>query len=145
MGATSALVARIGEQRMVVPATTIGEVTRLPHLTRVPGLPAWVRGVANVRGQVLAVLDLRPLLGIPSSAAGAAPRPRLLRLESGGIEVGLEVDAVEGVADLDLGHLDPLPPGAVAPELFRGVVSVSGAPVPLLDPAAVVLLRDRLG
>jgi purine-binding chemotaxis protein CheW len=139
----SALLARTGSARFIVPAATVGEVLRMPELTRVPGLPRWLPGVANVRGQVLAVVDLRPLLGLPEDTG--AVRPRLLRLDTGGVEVGLRVDAVDGVADLDLQHSEPLPPGAAAPELFAGVISATGAPLPLLDVAAVVALRDRLG
>lgn len=139
----SALLARTGGARFIVPAALVGEVLRMPDLTRVPGLPRWVPGVANVRGQVLAVVDLRPLLGLPHDTD--AVRPRLLRLEAGGVEVGLQVDAVDGVADLDLEQPEPLPPGAAAPELFAGVISAAGAPLPLLDVAAVVALRDRLG
>jgi chemotaxis signal transduction protein len=74
-----------------------------------------------------------------------AVRPRLLRLDAGGVDVGLRVDAVDGVADPDLEQVEPLPPGAAAPDLFTGVISAAGAPLPLLDVAAVVALRDRLG
>ena len=143
IGGISALLARTGGARFIVPAARVGEVLRMPDLTRVPGLPHWVPGVANVRGQVLAVLDLRPLLGL--SQAASAVRPRLLRLDAGGLEVGLRVDAVDGVADLDLDESEPLPPGAAAPELFTGVISAADAPLPLLDVAAVVALRERLG
>jgi purine-binding chemotaxis protein CheW len=139
----SALLARTGGARFIVPAAGVGEVLRMPELTRVPGLPHWVPGVANVRGQVLAVVDLRPLLGLAKDAS--AVRPRLLRLDAGGVEVGLRVDAVDGVADIDLDQSEPLPPGAAAPDLFTGVISAHGAPSPLLDVAAVVALRERLG
>jgi len=114
----------------------------MPDLTRVPGLPRWLPGVANVRGQVLAVVDLRPLLGLPQDSS--AGRPRLLRVDAEGVEVGLRVDAVDGVADVDLGQSEPLPPGAAAPDLFTGVISAVGAPLPLLDVAAVIALRDRM-
>jgi chemotaxis signal transduction protein len=67
-----------------------------------------------------------------------------LRVDAQGIEVGLRVDAVDGVADLDLDESEPLPPGAAAPELFAGVITVAGAPLPLLEVPALVALRDRL-
>jgi purine-binding chemotaxis protein CheW len=138
----SALLARAGGARFIVPAARVGEVLRMPELTRVPGLPSWLPGVANIRGQVLSVVDLRPLLGLPLDTT--AVRPRLLRVDAQGIEVGLRVDAVDGVADLDLDESEPLPPGAAAPELFAGVITVAGAPLPLLEVPALVALRDRL-
>ena len=41
----------------------VAEVASVPGVTRVPGAPAWLAGVANWRGRMLPVLDLRPLLG----------------------------------------------------------------------------------
>ena len=56
------VVVRLGGCRYAVSMDAVAEVGRPPVLTRVPGLPSWVAGVANWRGRVLAVLDLRPLL-----------------------------------------------------------------------------------
>ena len=50
---------RLGGCRYALPMASVAEVGRPPGLTRVPGLPSWVAGVANWRGRVLAVLDLR--------------------------------------------------------------------------------------
>ncbi len=62
-----------------LPVGAVREIVRLPDVTRVPGLPAFVAGLANVRGRVLAVLDLRPLLQLD------APRgERLVILDGDG-------------------------------------------------------------
>ena len=55
--------------------SAVAEVGRLPKLTRVPGTPEWLSGVANWRGRILAVLDVRPLLG----AAILTLLPEMLR------------------------------------------------------------------
>jgi len=56
---------RLGGCRYALPMSAVAEVGRPPSLTRVPGLPAWVAGVANWRGRVLAVLD-RSLRVVPN-------------------------------------------------------------------------------
>ena len=50
---------RIGEQRLVSGLGEIGEILRYPELTRVPGAQSWVRGVANIRGSLIPILDLK--------------------------------------------------------------------------------------
>ena len=88
------VVVRLGSARYALPMAAVAEVGRPPTLTRVPGLPAWLAGVANWRGRVLAVLDLRPLL-----AGALTPfdrRARLVVLLRNGVSVGLLTEGVEG-------------------------------------------------
>ncbi len=105
-------------------------------------MPDWVVGVANWRGSVLAVVDLRPLLA-------AAPRPsrrggRLVVLARGVTRVGLVVEGVDGTAS---GHGEPAPvpplPGPAA-RLLRGLLRDPTGPVALLDVDAVLALRSML-
>lgn len=90
----------LGSCRYAVPMASVVEVGRPTVLTRVPGLPAWVAGVVNWRGRVLAVLDLRGLLG--EATSGLDRRGRLLVLSHDGIRVGLIVQSVCGTTYLDL-------------------------------------------
>jgi purine-binding chemotaxis protein CheW len=123
--------------------SAVAEVGRPPGLTRVPGLPAWLAGVANWRGRVLAVVDLRPLL-----AAGDEldRRARLVVLNRGGVPVGLLTEGVEGTQLLDperveaaLAHL----PGTAA-ELLLGQVTDADGPCGVLDLDAVYRLSESL-
>ena len=66
---------RLGGARYAVGMSAVAEVGRLPKLTRVPGTPIWLAGVANWRGRILAVLDVRPLLGAGDHAHGLAWPP----------------------------------------------------------------------
>ena len=83
------VVVRLGGCRYALPMSAVAEVGRPPVLTRVPGLPAWVAGVANWRGRVLAVLDLRSLLGAATPPLDR--RARLAVLTRDGERVGLLV------------------------------------------------------
>lgn len=138
------VVVRLGGCRYALAMPAVAEVGRPPGLTRVPGLPAWLAGVANWRGRVLAVLDLRPLLG--AEAAPLGRRGRLVVLSVDGVNVGLLADGVDGTAPLDQEAVEPslahLPAGAAA--LLAGQVTDAAGPIGLLDLAAVFALSDTL-
>jgi chemotaxis signal transduction protein len=62
-----------------IPVTQVREVIRVSEITRVPQAPPHVRGVANLRGRILAVVELRSRLGLPP--AGTTPRSRWVVVE----------------------------------------------------------------
>jgi purine-binding chemotaxis protein CheW len=141
--ATDAIVVRLGSGRFAVDLASVAEVGRAPHVTRVPGLAGWLAGVANWRGRILPVLDLRSLLGadpVPLDSRG-----RLLVLSQSSHVVGMVVDAVEGTTMLG-GDVAAFPPGsgAHATSLLSGQVPREDGPIAVLDVAAVLRLRESL-
>lgn len=144
--AAGGVLLRLGASRFAVPMADVAEVTPVPGVTRIPGTPTWLAGVANWRGRMLPVLDLRPLLG----AAGVplATSARLVVLGQGGVVAGVLAEAVPGVHDaaLDEAALEPAPP-TLTPDarlLVAGQVSDRAGPVAVLDTAAVLALRARV-
>lgn len=139
---TDAIVVRLGAGKFAVDLASVAEVGRAPSVTRVPGLPAWLAGVANWRGRILPVLDLRPLLGAEASALDA--QGRLIVLTDGGIAVGMLVDSVDGTTPLN----DVAPfPSASAPtgaSLLSGQEPREDGPLAVLDVRAVMRLREGL-
>ena len=138
-----AVVVRLGEGRFAVALEEVAEVGKLPPVTRVPGAPAWVAGVVNWRGRILAVLDLGLLLGADDAASG--PAARLVVLVTDVATVGVLVDGVEGTAALGDSY-EPVPAaiGGVGADLVRGQVPRDDGPVAVLDVGAVVRLREVL-
>ncbi len=143
----------IGGSTYAMPVAAVREIVRLPAVTRVPGLPAFVTGLANVRGRVLAVLDLRPLLGLDAARgerlvildradAGSPP----VSAAAGGGVIGLIVDSALELVALPEGGLEPLPPGvpADAAAVLDGITVVDGAPVAVFSPPGLLGLRFRL-
>lgn len=103
---------RIGAESFVCARTGVREVIPVPeHLTRVPGAKAWLRGVANVRGQLLTVVDLRAFLGAGSSAPDR--RARLLLVASRDVPTGLVVDEVLGFRRFSESEHSDAPPATV--------------------------------
>ena len=142
--AQGAVVVRLGGTRYGISMDAVAEVGRMPRLTRVPGVPGWMAGVANFRGRILPVVDLRPLLEAPQISPGTAAR--LLVLSQDGVGLGLLTEGVEGTADIDPDLVVP-PPGTLSPEatgLLMGQLTDRRGPLALLDVTAVFRLRDRL-
>jgi len=139
---TEAVVVRLGSGRFAVDLAEVGEVGRVLAITRIPGSPSWLAGVANWRGRLLPVLDLRPLLGADATPLDA--RARLVVVTADGIIAGLVVDAVDGT-DL-LGDVDDLPMAVAGggTDLLLGQVPRDDGPIAVLDARAVLRLRDQL-
>jgi purine-binding chemotaxis protein CheW len=142
--AEEVVVVRLGGCRYALPMSAVAEVGRPPGLTRVPGLPTWVAGVANWRGRVLAVLDLRPLLASDTSALDR--RARLVVLSRGPVTLGLLTEGVEGTVHLEAEALEPalahLGDGAGA--LLAGQFTDAAGPCGVVDLDALFGLADTL-
>lgn len=82
--------------RVLAPMTEVAEIINLPRtLTRVPGAKVWVKGVANIRGNLLPIIDLQSFLGGKSVVTNR--RSRVLVLHRGDVTTGLLVGDVQGM------------------------------------------------
>lgn len=86
---------RIAGNYYVAPMDEVGEVLPEPRFTLLPGVKRWVRGVANVRGRLLPVMDLCGFLGLTLSDNRKSRRVMVVEYE--GLFAGLTVDEVLGM------------------------------------------------
>ena len=125
-------------ETFAVPLSQVKEIIRVPHITWMPGAHAAVRGIINLRGTVVAVLELAALLGHP--AVECDQRSRIVIAESGETEAGLLVEEVMGVETVTYAAMEQsmrtLDPGQ------RGIITaqaeVSGRLAGILDVDAIV-------
>jgi purine-binding chemotaxis protein CheW len=94
---------------------TVQEIIRLPKMAKVPRMPAYVDGIANLRGVVLPVIDMRTRFGV--ERAQETDRTRVLVVDIGGIKTGLRVDRVKQVSRVMRSEIEP------PPEAIRGTTS----------------------
>ncbi len=80
-----------------VPVDQVREVRDMQAVTPVPGAPAYVEGVTNLRGQIITVVDLRKRLGLPEKE-GQGEKIMIIDLEKSA--VGVVVDAVTEVSTI---------------------------------------------
>jgi twitching motility protein PilI len=85
----------LGGINLVASIEDIREILPFPNLTKVPGAAEWLLGIANVRGTLAAVIDLRGFL--EGDETEITPRSRLLLVNQGSGAVGLLVDEVMGL------------------------------------------------
>ncbi len=127
---------RVASEAYALPVTQVLEVASLGKITVVPGAPADVLGVRNLRGQILPVIDLAGLLEIRR----AAPPGHLLVTEANGNRAGLVIDEVQGVTEL------PAPTAEAQSGLLAGsLLGADGDLIGVIDVERVFGALDRAG
>lgn len=119
------------------------EINRQLELTAVPHAPACVRGVVNLRGEVVTVLDLRTILGLEPQALTAASRNVVVRADSE--QVGLLVDRVADVVTVSAEEMEPPPANVsgVSGRFFKGVYKLESALLVVLDVNTVLATAGK--
>jgi twitching motility protein PilI len=92
-------------RHFVVPMGEVSEMLEVPHYTRLPGVQPWVKGVANVRGRLLPVLDMGLFFG--QRLTGHRKNQRVLILETENLYSGLMVDQVFGMQHFPMDTYKP--------------------------------------
>jgi purine-binding chemotaxis protein CheW len=113
-----------------LPILQCREIVRVSTITRVPEAPVQVRGVANLRGRVVPVVDARLCLGMEPTLPTS--RSRLLVVDAAGRWLALLVDRVASILKLPRGEIQPPPEDSSIPGCI-GIASVESAAVTLLD------------
>jgi len=132
----------LGGEQFAVDVRSLREVIVVDRLTAVPGAPSFVRGLANLRGEVLAILDVAPALGLPPSRIG--PRGHALVIEPAASQVAIATDAVLGLETFDEFRPNDDPVAEEGAAFGVGWLERDGGLVTLLDvPKVVSALRLR--
>ncbi|MBI3185410.1 MAG: purine-binding chemotaxis protein CheW [Myxococcales bacterium] len=122
---------RLDKERYALPLSAIREVVVPPgQFTRVPRSPPSVRGVINLRGRVVTVVELRSLLGLPEPSPASQ---KIVLLDRGRRDLGLLVTEVDGIESIEKVAPAPGKPAASV----RGVARLKGLAVTVLDPDGV--------
>lgn len=137
-GEVELLTFRVASQFYAVDIMSVREIRGWAQATSLPHAPPYVRGVINLRGTVLPVLDLALRLGIEID--GPTERSVVIVVDIGGRTVGLRVDAVTDIVTLPCGDLQPPPDlaGSEAQVVVRALTLIDGNMVRVLDLAGVL-------
>jgi len=134
---TQYLTFQLGREMFAIGILAIKEIIEYHDLTVVPMMPPSVRGVINLRGAVVPVVDLQARFGKPPSEVGK--RTCIVIVEVGNIEerqiIGVVVDAVNEVLDIAASDIEPPPAfGArIRADFIQGMGKVKGKFVILLN------------
>jgi purine-binding chemotaxis protein CheW len=128
----------LAHEKYAVESAYVREVLPLKELTPLPGTPAYVLGIINVRGQILSVIDLRVFFELPRDAQTRAGK--VIVLKSGDMEVGLAADVVVQARSIPLDEIHPALPTmtGIRETYLRGI---AGGDLVILDVGR--LLADK--
>lgn len=142
------VVFRLGSDSYAVPLQRVVETDRMPRVTFVPGLPASLRGISNLRGDIIPIIDLRHAMGMGETEITVANRLVVVRATAES-SVGLIVDGLAGLGafwvDRSEGRNKPEQTGVaetVNTQLLNGCGEHKGQPVEVLDLDKVLLAAE---
>lgn len=125
-----------------MPVEPVRQVVRVSNITRVPHAPRPIRGVTNLRGRVIPVIDLRLRIGLAETDIGRSSR--VVSVSSRGRLIGLLVDAVHQVVHLDLFKVQPPPDDVMTmqSDYIEGVYGEGDDLILLLDIDKALIIRE---
>lgn len=116
-----------------VEISSVQEIIRAIDITPVPGAPSHVRGVINLRGKIIPVVDLRRRFSLPELAS--CDDQRIVVVEIGQKRIGMLVDSVSQVIKVPLGVVEEMPEEAINVDenYIKGVGKLDGRLIIILD------------
>lgn len=126
------LVFAVGTENYGMEISYITEIVEVLPITAVPGLPHYLKGVINLRGAIVPIMEARTRFGYEH--AEYTSRTCIIVLDNDGVSVGLIVDSVQEVADIDEKNIS-LPPsnGNLKNEYIKGIGKFKDSVQLLLD------------
>jgi len=128
----------LGEEVFAMDIRTVREIIQVGPMTTVPLMPGFVRGVINLRGAVVPVIDLQSRFGRPRATVGKKTCIVIFDAIRDGerVELGLLVDAVSEVIDITPEQIEPPPNfgSAVRRDFIQGMGKVGTRFVIILEP-----------
>lgn len=128
----------LGGESYAVDVRKVREIIRLTSITSVPQMPAFIRGVINLRGKIIPVIDLRIRFGLGEAATTDKTCIVVVQIQTGAQtrrETGLVVDNVEEVLNITSNDIEDTPDfgSQIDTEYLLGMAKIKGVVKMLLD------------
>ena len=123
---------RVGRQEFSINIMSVREIRGWTSATMLPKAPRYIRGVINLRGAVLPIIDFAVRLGLPTTEPTA--RNVIIVVQIQQKQIGLLVDAVSDILTLNSSKIQPTPDIAsdTASSFLRGLIPVDGRMISLI-------------
>lgn len=134
---------KIGQEEFGAPINQVREIIRLPNITRMPKAPPFIEGVINLRGQVIAVVDLAERFDLP--ARERDDNTRIIVVEVSNNIIGVIVDSVTEVLRISKENIDRTPSlieSKIEADFIEGVGKGDGRLFILLDLHKILAMEE---
>jgi purine-binding chemotaxis protein CheW len=133
----------VGEEEYGLELLRVKEVIRVREVTWLPKAPSFVKGIINLRGDVIPIIDLRDKFGLETREQTSQTRVIVVEVE--GRLMGMVVDSASQVVRIPADQIDPPPPvvGGFSREFITGVGKLEDRLVILLNTDAVLTMEEK--
>lgn len=123
----------LGAENFGIDIASVEGIVKLQEITKIPQSPIYVEGITNIRGGVLAVIDLHKRFGLNAQERTSETRIVIINLK--GVKIGMIVSAVSEVLTIEESVIEPPPPmvSTINSEYLIGVAKIEKRLVILLD------------
>lgn len=137
---TQFIVIKLGDEQYGIDIKYIDNIVRMQHITRVPKVDAYLKGVINLRGEVIPVMSIRIKMGLGPDVETKSTRIIILKLEQHGT-IGVIVDEVKEVVTLENDQIEKIAYDSKDEKdsFLCGIGKCDGGLISLLDLNSVVL------
>ena len=129
---------------MALPLESILEIGYLPAVTPLPHLPGWIRGIVQIRGEILSVVDLVVLFGLKEEQSFTAKKSFVL-FRHGDMQFCLPVRRITGVVNVDSSHGTFQPPSAQLKADLGGLSEFISGAYSIDDRTVCILDSEKMG
>jgi len=133
----------LDEEEYGIEILKVQEIIRFAELTRIPQSPPFIEGVLNLRGKVVPVMDLRTRFSMPRAERDRSTR--IIVVDVANKVMGMIVDAVSGVLQIEDDQIAPPPPmgSKIDTDYIQGMARIDDRLMILLD-VDKILSTDEL-
>lgn len=133
------IVIKLGDEQYGIDIKYIDNIVRMQHITRVPKVASYLKGVINLRGEVVPVMSVRLKMGLPEDEITKSSRIIILKMEQQGT-IGVIVDEVKEVVTLEAAQIEKVAYDSKDEKdnFISGIGKYEGGLISLLDLNLVV-------
>lgn len=136
----------LGEEVFAMDIRSVREIIQYGSMTKVPLMPEFVRGVINLRGSVVPVIDLQSRFGRPTAKVGKKTCVIIFdaTLDEEKVALGLLVDAVSEVIEIAMAHIEQAPQfgTTIRRDFIHGMGKVGGEFIVILSPERALDINE---
>lgn len=131
----------LNDKEYTIPILKVREIIKSPALTRLPLVPGYVEGVTNLKGRVLAVVNLKKLVGLTGGTTG----DKVMVVNSDRVRFGFFVDSITEVINIDDSEVCTPSHGELACSMYINQRALTLLDTKRILPAEVIALKNGTG